>query len=137
MNCAAIDPCFLHKTINKRLTGITGLASDDSINTGDRSYQTDEEKAKSDFIPRKKDDKTLLLLGLVFQRFTSNIEVYQDKHIKRLHSMNEKSIDRDEFRRIRKQLLFISQSFRPVIVYAVSQLCQVKYDSIEKKHIRC
>ena len=134
MNCAAIDPCFLYKTINKRLTEITGLASDDSINTG-RSYQTDEEKATSDFITRKKDDKNLRFLGLVIQRFTSNIEVYQDNHIKRLHSMNEKSIDRDEFRRIRGQILFISQSSRPDIAYAVSQLCQVTYDSIEKKHI--
>ena len=115
MNCGVIDLCFHYNNVNKKPIRITGLARDDCINTDDASYQTDEEKATSDFIARKKDDKTLRFLGLVIQRFNSHIEVYQDDHIKRLHTMNEKSIDREEFRSIRGQLSFISQSSRPNI----------------------
>jgi len=47
-----------------------------------------------------------------------------------------KTIDRDKFRTIRGQLLFIAQSSRPDISYDVSQLCQVRYADIVKKDIK-
>lgn len=50
--------------------------------------------------------------------------------------MDQKNLNRDAFRSVRGNILFISQSSRPEIFYDVSQLCHVKYDSFKSFDVK-
>ena len=81
MKCSSFDHCFLYKFSNNVVTGVTGLASDDSINTGNREYAEAEEQATKNFITRKNEKSMLLFLGFVIDKNNDNINLYQDTHI--------------------------------------------------------
>lgn len=136
MICSAIDPCFLYKTMKGKIHGVTGLASDDSINTGNSEYQQKESEATNNFITRKNAQTTLRFLGFTILRLPTLIEVHQQSHIERLNLLELQPIDQDLFRTVRGQLLFISQSSRPDIAYDVAQLCQVQYMHATKKDLK-
>lgn len=48
----AFGPCFIFKTNDSKLCGVTGLATDESFNTGNAEYQANEGEAKKAFITR-------------------------------------------------------------------------------------
>jgi hypothetical protein len=56
------------------------------------------------------------------------IEINQASHIERLALLRDTNIDQDMFRTVRGQLLFIAQSTRPDVSYAVAKLCQIPYE---------
>lgn len=136
MSPCSFDPCFLFKTNDSTLSGITGLATDDSINTGNAEYQASEEQATKAFITKKKDIFPLRFLGFLIEHEDNSLLVSQPQHIDRLHLLDHKDINHDSFRSVRGQLLFISQSSRPDISYNVSQLCQVKYDNVKSSDVK-
>lgn len=63
MSSATIERCFLYKKKAKKLTRITGLAIDASLNIGDKTYEEHEEEATSKFITTKKTSLPFLFLG--------------------------------------------------------------------------
>ncbi|CDF35631.1 unnamed protein product [Chondrus crispus] len=133
MKSAPFDPCFLYKITKGTTTGITGLASDDSMNTGNADYEEAEAKATKGFITRKKVERKLRFLGFVIGRDETQICIYQDNHSSRLETLE--TVDHDRFRTIRGQLLFIAQSSRPAIAYSVAQLCQVQYKTKTQRDV--
>lgn len=136
MKSATFDPCFLYRVSNGKLSGVTGLASDDSINTGNAAYVIEEEKATKKFITRKNAETPLRFLGVVIEKSEHGLRMFQDVHIKKLRLLKEDVIDHDAFRTVRGQLLFIAQSSRPDIAYHVAQLCPVAYKDTKPKHLR-
>lgn len=136
MKSAAFDPCFLYQVNTTSLTGIAGLATDDSINTGNLEYQKDEKQATKAFVTRRTDDIPLRFLGFLIERDDCSLSLWQDQHIRKLKSMDPHMVRPDLFSTIRGQLLFISQSSRPDIAYAVAQLCQIKKSELTKAHVK-
>lgn len=136
MNSAPFDPCFLYLVKNNQLVGITGLATDDSANTGNRIYVQAEEKATAKFKTRKEQGKNLRLLGFFINCAGNTISMDQHTHIERLQTINQNDPSPEKFRSVRGQLLFIAQSSRPDVAYSVAQLCQVPYKEVQEKHIR-
>ena len=84
MKCSSFDRCFLCKISNNVATGVTRLASDDSINTGDREYGEEEEQATKKVITRRNGKSMLRYLGFVTDKNNDSIDLYQDTHIVRL-----------------------------------------------------
>lgn len=134
MTPCAFDPCFLYQK-NGKLHGITGLATDDSINTGNVEYQTNENDATKHFITKRCETFPLRFLGYLVKQLSGSLYISQKQHIQKLKSLEPKTIDREAFRSIRGQLLFISQSSRPDISYDVAQLCQIRYNEVKLTHI--
>lgn len=55
MRSAAFDPCFLFHVHDNHLNGISGLATDVSLNTGNAKYQQDEREATKKFVTHTKE----------------------------------------------------------------------------------
>ena len=136
MMCSPFDPCFLFRKIEGNLKGVTGLASDDSINTGSSEYQRDEDKATKDCITHKNEVAQLRFLGFNIMCSANLTTVHQSSHINRLQVLNSKQIDQDLFRTIRGQLLLISQSSRLDVSYDVAQLYQIHYKMATAKNVK-
>lgn len=138
MMAAFFDPYFLYRKLNGVLTGITGLATDDSISTGLPEYQKSEEMNTKSFITRKTAKLPFRFLGTLieYDEDQTGLFVSQDIQIKKLKLLSPTSIDHDAFRSVRGQLLYIAQTTRPDISYRVSQLCQVKHKHATRKHIK-
>lgn len=130
MRSAAFDPCFLFHVRDNSLNGISGLATDDSLNTGNQQYQQDEREATKKFVTHTKESFPIRFLGCIINRIHNTITLCQNEHISRLKHTDIHTLDRDFFRTVRGQLLFIAQSSRPDISYAVAQLCQIPYEDI-------
>lgn len=130
MSPCTFDPCFLFKTDETKVSEVTGLATDNSINTGNMEYQSSEETATKTFITKKKTKFPLRFLGFLIERKRQSLLVFQPQHIDRLCVLDSREINPDQFSSLRGQLLFISQSSRPDISYNVSQLFQVKYSDV-------
>lgn len=135
MKPAAHDPCLLGKMYDNKLIGMIGLATDDSINTGNEMYQREEEHATKEFITKKKLSFPFRFLGCFIEKRNKAISLVQDLHIQKLEILDPKVINHEKFRSIRGQLLFISQTCRPDICYEVAQLCQVPFGSTTKKDV--
>lgn len=90
MSPCAIDPCFIFKTNDSKLFGITGLATDDSINTGNAEYQSSEESATKSFITKKKDIFPLRLVGFLIEHENDSLFIFQPQHIDRLYVLDHK-----------------------------------------------
>ena len=72
MRSAPYDPCFLYRTDNSTLTGLAGLATDDSISTGTLAYRKMEKEATSDFVTRSNDTQPLRFLFFLSHTSTTS-----------------------------------------------------------------
>lgn len=124
MQSSPFDPCFLFICKKDKLVGITGLATDDSAKTGNEFYDIAERDATSMFKTRKESGDRLRLLGFSIHRHGTTLQLCQDTHIHSLVKMEAGDMCAKKFRSIRSQLLFIAQSSRPDISYAVAQLAK-------------
>lgn len=68
--------------------------------------------------------------GCTINRIRNTITLCQNKHISRLKHTDTNALDKDYFRTVSEQLLFITQSSRPDISYSLAQLCQILYEQI-------
>ena len=66
MKIAPLDSYFLFKMENKNLTGITGLATNDSISTSFIKFESDEEQTNIRFKTRKNKSLRFVFLGSLF-----------------------------------------------------------------------
>lgn len=136
MKPAAQDPYLFSKVKNDILVGLTGLATDDSLNTENHFYQLEEEKAISTFITKTSVKYPFRFLGTLIERTINSLSVVQDLHIQKLSTLDIGNIDHNQFRSTRSQLLFLSQSSRPDICYDVAKLCQVPFGTTTKKDVK-
>lgn len=68
--------------------------------------------------------------GCINNSSNNTLTLGQQEHIICLSLTDTNYRNREHFRTVRGQLLFITQSSRPDISYSVSQLCQVPFEAI-------
>lgn len=87
MKSSSFGPCFLLKIKENTLCGITGLAMDDTLNTGNNTFQEDEAKATNHFITIVNKKLPLRFLGPLIAQEENLFTICQDLHISKLEEM--------------------------------------------------
>lgn len=136
MLLCAFEPCSHFKTDHCNLCAYTGPATNNFMNTGSDEYQFNKEQASKEFITKKKNVFSLGLLGFIIDHEGNSFIVSQPQDIDRLPQMDHRNTNRDAFRSVRAQLLFMSYSYRSEISYNVSQLCQVQHENVKSSDVR-
>lgn len=81
MKECAIDPCFLYSINDSNLTGLAGLSTDDSINTGSNTYQIFNESAKKSFTIKGNDKPRVVSIGFHAEQADTSLQTSEGPHI--------------------------------------------------------
>lgn len=134
MTPTALDISMFFKSVQGRLSGVTGVYVDDSLSAGNNDFLQDTDKTQAKFESREREFDNFTFAGVEVTTVPEGIRLHQETYAKNIHLLPS-DCSFSQFRSAQMKLQWLVHT-RPDIACATNRCAQVTEEQFCDRHIK-